>query len=520
MRHEMTVSAGGAELGRRAVRERWTRPLVLLAIGFAATLAATLADWRHMAAQWWGSSTYNHILLVPPVVAWLVAQRWPALRRLEPRGWWPGLAGFAAAAAIWLLGTMAGADLISQVGAVGMVAALVPLILGPRVAAGLAFPLGYLAFLVPFGDEFVKPLQLATAGITVALTHLSGIPATIDGVFIATPAGLFEVAEACSGVKFLVAMVAFGVLAANVCFTSVLRRTAMIAACVIVPILANGVRAWGTVYAAQWFGVKAAAGFDHIVYGWIFFALIVALVLGVAWRFFDRPAGDPAVDGERLARSEWLGRVERFSVPGGVGLVAALAVLFGAASWTAAAARLHAPMPARIALPVVPGWQRADYAPRAWWEPQAAGAAHRLLGRYADAGGRRVDVFIALYDGQGEGREASGFGQGALTAGTAWAWQAPGPRIGAGRSEWLLGEGGARRLAVTYYRNGSLLTGSGLRLRLASLADDVTLHPGATAMLILSAQDDPDRPAAAAIEAFRASTGPLDQWLDRTVAGL
>jgi len=82
-------------------------------------------------------------------------------------------------------------------------------------------------FLVPFGDELVPTLQMITADLTIALVHLSGIPAVIDGVFIDTPIGLFEVAEACSGVKFLVAMVALGSLAAHVCFASWWRRAVL-----------------------------------------------------------------------------------------------------------------------------------------------------------------------------------------------------------------------------------------------------------------------------------------------------
>jgi exosortase len=69
-------------------------------------------------------------------------------------------------------------------------------------------------------------------------------------VFITAPGGYFEVAEACSGVKFLIAMVAYGTLVANVCFRSWPRRAAFMAMALVVPILANGVRAWGTVFIA------------------------------------------------------------------------------------------------------------------------------------------------------------------------------------------------------------------------------------------------------------------------------
>jgi exosortase/archaeosortase family protein len=91
-------------------------------------------------------------------------------------------------------------------------------------------------------------LQTVTAKITIALVHISHIKAQIDGVFIATPAGLFEVAEACSGVKFLVAMMAFGALAAHVVLSLVGAACRVHGLCMVAPVLANGVRAWGTVY--------------------------------------------------------------------------------------------------------------------------------------------------------------------------------------------------------------------------------------------------------------------------------
>ena len=282
-----------------------------------------------MVRQWWDISTYNHILLIPPILGWLVWQRWGELRKLEPQAWWPGLLLLGAAAFIWLLGAISGLDLARQAGAIAMLGASVPLLLGPQVSAGLLFPLCYLAFLVPLGEELVNVLQMITAKITVGLTHLSGIPAVIDGVFIDTPAGLFEVAEACSGVKFLIAMVAFGVLAANVCFVSWPRRIVMVGACVVVPILANGVRAWGTIYAAQWFGADVAAGFDHIVYGWFFFALVLALVLGVAWRWFEREPEEAGWSADEIAAMRWVEQWEgRSPAPATIGIATLLAAGF------------------------------------------------------------------------------------------------------------------------------------------------------------------------------------------------
>ena len=289
--------------------QTWRMPLLNLALAVAGLLPLTWGDWSEMARQWWDASTYNHILLVPPILAWLVRMRWPELAKLAPRTWWPGLAWLGVGLFAWLAGTMAGINLVSQLGAVLLLQAAVAVLLGPRVAAGLLFPLAYMLFLVPFGDEIVPALQAITAEMAVALTHASGVPAQIDGVFIDTPAGLFEVAEACSGVKFLVAMVALGALVAHLCFASWKRRAVFMAAAVLVPVLANGVRAWGTIYIAQSQGIEFAAGFDHIVYGWIFFALVMAMALGASWRFFDRSPDDPLIDAAAIEASPLLARL-------------------------------------------------------------------------------------------------------------------------------------------------------------------------------------------------------------------
>jgi exosortase A len=278
-------------------------------MAWAALGALTWRDWTEMFRQWWDISTYNHILLVPPILAWLVRMRWPELAKLAPRAWRAGLLLVAAAAAAWLTGRVLGVNTLSQLGAVAMLQAAVAALLGPRIVAALLFPLAYMGFLVPFGDEIVPALQSITAKIAVALTHASGVPASIDGVFIDTPVGLFEVAEACSGVKFLVAMIALGTLVAHLCFASWKRRAAFMVAALIVPVLANGVRAWGTIYIAQSQGIEFAAGFDHIVYGWVFFAVVMALVLGTAWRFFDRSPEDPLIDAAALEASPLLARL-------------------------------------------------------------------------------------------------------------------------------------------------------------------------------------------------------------------
>jgi exosortase A len=302
--------------------------LLQLAIAWIGLISLTATDWAAMVHQWWDASTYNHILLVPAILGWLVWTRRQEIAKLKPDGWWPGLALVAAALLTWYGGTAADINLVSQFGAVVLLQAAAVTILGIRVTAGLLFPLGYMLFLVPFGDEIVPVLQLITAKLAIGLTHASGVPATIEGVFIDTPAGLFEVAEACSGVKFLVAMIALGTLVAHLCFASAKRRLTWMAAAIVVPILANGVRAWGTIYVAQSHGVEFAAGFDHIIYGWVFFAIVMGGLLAASWKFFDRSPDDQLVDVSAIEASPLVDALAKLELDG---WRAVLLVLFATA---------------------------------------------------------------------------------------------------------------------------------------------------------------------------------------------
>jgi exosortase A len=274
--------------------------------------------------QWWNIDTYSHLLLLPFIIAWLVALKEDALAEAVPQPFAPGLLGVAAALGLWWTGERMGINLIAQAGAVGALQAAVVTLLGLRVSLLLALPLGMACFLVPFGDEIIPPLQAITAEIAIALTHLSGVPARIEGIHIHTPAGLFIVAEACSGVKFLVAMVTIGVLVSFTRFTAWRRRAVFLALCAVVPILANGVRAFATIYIAQFIGAERASGFDHIVYGWVFFAVVVTAMLAGAWRWFEREPEAFGWTAETLAGRAWLARAEAYGVPV---RVAALAII-------------------------------------------------------------------------------------------------------------------------------------------------------------------------------------------------
>lgn len=314
------------------VATAWKSLAIRLALAWAALFALTVSQWQAMAFLWWNVATYSFILLLPPIIAWLTLMRRHELARLAPTAWWPGLAWLALGLLVGTGGRASGIDLFAQAGTVMAFQGAAITLLGLRASLLLAFPIAYSSFLVPFGDEIVPQLQAITAHLATALTEASGIESVSDGIHIDTPAGLFVVAEACSGVRFLIAMVALGVLVVFTCFESWSRRAWFMLACFVVPIIANGIRAWATIYVAQYVGAERAGSFDHIVYGWFFFGIVIAIVLGVSWRFFER---DPEDAGWTLEEVERLRIVSRFgdkSVPANLALGAILlvALLFAA----------------------------------------------------------------------------------------------------------------------------------------------------------------------------------------------
>src|SRR5260370_716697 len=109
-----------------------------------------------------------------------------------------------------------------------------------------------------------------TAFLAVALLKLGGVPVRADGLFIYTPTGEWLVAEACSGVRFLIASIAFGALLSSLFLRTWPRRAAFMTLSVLVPILANGIRVFGIVLIGYLTSNEIAAGADHILYGWLF----------------------------------------------------------------------------------------------------------------------------------------------------------------------------------------------------------------------------------------------------------
>lgn len=490
---------------------QWQRRAAWIAIAWAALFVIFHADVADLANIYWNSTTFGHCLFVLPVTGWLVWQRRAELMEVPVAAWWPALEVVMGGGAIWFVGELAGVALARHLGLVVMLQGAAVTLLGIQATKALLFPIAYLVFLVPFGEFLEAPLQDVTVAILMPLLHASGVAATVDGVLITTPAGYFEVAEACSGAKFLIAMIAYGVLVADVCFVSWRRRAAFMCVALIVPILANGFRAWGTIYAAELTSVEAATGFDHIVYGWVFFAFVMLLVLAIGWRWFDRDPDAPWFYPGRLQAAPR--RV--IDAPTAAGLIMAIAVLSAGAAW--AIDRREADLSQRIDLPDVPGWSRVAAPARAAWVPHYPGADHFIIGRYADASGDTIDLAIATYANQHEGKEMVGFGIGAIRENDRWIRVHDLPALNGGTAVRMTHAGPIERETVTWHSIGSITTGDARAVKLETLRVKLTGGDVSGAAVVMSAERRTGRDSRAAIKRFVAAAGPVDRIADHAL---
>ena len=489
---------------------RWRQHLGTLALGWALILALFARDGAHLVTLWWTSSTFTHCLLILPVLGWLAWLRAPELAKLNPHGWWPGLLWTLAGAIVWLVGEAASVALFRQIGLIVMLQSMVPLLLGPQVTRGLIFPLFYSLFLVPMGEELVPPMQTLTAQMAMGLLHLAGIPALLEGIFITTPGGYFAVAEACSGVKFLVAMAALAVLAAHLCFTSWRRRAVFLLVALLIPALANGVRAFGTIWMAEYWGTDFARGADHVIYGWFFFGGVMALLGALAWPWFDRSPDAVPVDAALLARTH-AGRTAPLFAAAALAIAVALAPML----WLGIGSARAAPLPA-LASVGVPGWRLLPSAtpPADDWRARFDGADQRRDLRFADASGRVVDVTIAGYVRQGEGHELVGFGQGAADPDSDWAWGETLGQLGAARLDRIAARGEIRDVA-TLYRLGGAVTAESGAVKLRTLIARLSWGDERGYALVAAARRQGDAPGRIIVRDFLTAAGGADALLRR-----
>ncbi len=232
-----------------------------------------VALWR----TWATNPNYSHGYLIPPVVAFLL---WRERRRYlaaREHGSTFGLVLIALALLGHVVSMRAGVFMTQGYSLVLLLFGLSIFFYGRRATRTVWFPLGYLVLMLPMPPYLMNVIAFrlkvfaASAGSGIAVRL--GIPLVRSGMTIHIPAGSLRIADPCSGLRSLIALVALGALFAYLTRGKAWKRVVLFASAVPLAVLANVIRISVLCVVANVWGIDAALGFFHDFSGLLLFMI-------------------------------------------------------------------------------------------------------------------------------------------------------------------------------------------------------------------------------------------------------
>ncbi|WP_298980713.1 exosortase/archaeosortase family protein [Caldilinea sp.] len=261
------------------LRELWL-PVAAM-IGYA---LITWPVWQWLWFEWMSNEYYSHGLLIAPVALFLAIQRVrndPQLRLRFANREGAGLLLLGATLAFYLYALQQRAYYLAAFAMIGMLAGAVWTLAGAAALRRLAFPIGYLALMVPLPvlDRITLPLALFTGYCSGALVQFLGLDVTITGNAVTLPNAELVIGAQCSGVNSLISLVALLTLVAYLLEGSVGARLLLTALALPLALLGNILRVAALLFVARAWGAEAGFTFYHDYSGVLFFLAMVALTL-------------------------------------------------------------------------------------------------------------------------------------------------------------------------------------------------------------------------------------------------
>jgi exosortase len=263
-------------------RRAW---LVALTVGaaFLALFWPILAVRYHFYLE---TPRYSHCMLLPAVSAMWIYDRWDAIRVLPRSASGRGLAFLVLSLAVFLYGRLLAKNMIQHVGMLGSIVGLVWTLAGAATLRALAFPIGYLALMIPlkpWDEKLTLPLQSLATRIAETFFSALGWVVVREGNVLQLPRLKLLVEEGCSGVHSLFALIALAVAWVFFVERPGWLRATLVVATLPIAVLANAIRVSVTGVLAYKVDPDYARGVSHETAGMIVFAIGVALMLAVDW---------------------------------------------------------------------------------------------------------------------------------------------------------------------------------------------------------------------------------------------
>jgi exosortase D (VPLPA-CTERM-specific) len=255
----------------------------------AVCLLLIFSDSVELMVARWGTDEYNHGFMIPFVAFYLFWLRARDLDELQPVGSWLGMVCLVLGLGLQVLGAMSAVYEIAQYGFVVCIWGMVIAAAGLRSLPVLWVPLAYLLFMVPMATfverQLTAGLQLLSSQIGVAVIRAAGLSVFLEGNVIDLGSYQLQVAEACSGMRYLFPLMSFGFLCAVLMRGRWWQRTILFVSTVPITILMNSVRIGIIGILVNYYGIEQAEGFLHDFEGWVVFMACVLILFAEIWIF-------------------------------------------------------------------------------------------------------------------------------------------------------------------------------------------------------------------------------------------
>ncbi|MCP4745146.1 MAG: VPLPA-CTERM-specific exosortase XrtD [Desulfobacteraceae bacterium] len=260
----------------------WWMPVMLIAAALIYSYRATIDGLVH---QWLNNDDYSHGMLIVPICIYLAWQRHDQLAQTPRYTDWRGLPLLVFSVVTFVLGELGAEVFTTRISLILCFIASLWLLYGFEVIRVLTFPLAFLFMMLPLPGLIYRnitfPLQLISSKWSVKFLQLCGMMAYAEGNIIDLGYAQFQVVEACSGLRFILALFTLGIFFAFWTPKPLWKRVILVAATVPIAMIANIMRIAGTGLLAKFWGETAAQGFFHSFSGWGIFMISFIFFFGL-----------------------------------------------------------------------------------------------------------------------------------------------------------------------------------------------------------------------------------------------
>ncbi len=277
----MDNSVQGGPAGAGPARTWGRGQLVAAVVVLVALLVVYLPTFAHAVEVWSLDEEFSFAFLVPPLALGLAWLRRDTIRRSLGAGSNLGLLILAAGLLTLLASARSGVHVVAGASFVVTALGVIAYLYGPKAMWACFYPVAFLAFglclyrglLVSVGFD----MQTLTAHASARAAALVGVPVHRTGVDLFVGKFHFVVAQACSGMSSLLALLCLGTVMVGLARSTMSRRLLMLLLVVPIVLVANIVRVTLVLTLSQVVGLAVVNSIIHGAFDAIIFLIAFGL---------------------------------------------------------------------------------------------------------------------------------------------------------------------------------------------------------------------------------------------------